>query len=388
MTNRQAMIDISRFHALAKKSGAPAGTCVRLALASEPSVSTSGRIASFIFSDNSVDSYGDTIDARGWDLKAFAVNPVALFGHDPSRPENIIGKAVNVRVEGNRLVGDIEFAEASVNPNAETVYQMVKGGYLNAVSVGFQPQEWAFAKDKSRPGGIDFAKQKLLEISVVAIPANENALVQARAAGIEIDRLALSPPIVRDRKVTKKGLCAVSALASLLAELGWLEESVEWEADYEGDGSEIPQRLTDAMNLLGQILVDMTIEEVAELLADDESDDGGPVELVALAAPTEAQKAFLRLAQLATKAKSPAPTIPAIIERAGKVLSSANETKLRDAHGVISGACEVIMSVIGSNTPEGPADTTSTAAADAQAMAARARKAKALKLQHALGDAA
>lgn len=288
-----AMIDIARFHALAARHAAPKGTCVRLALASEPVASASERVVSFVFSDNSVDSYGDTIDARGWDLRTFENNPIALYGHDPDDPENVIGKARNVRVQGTRLVGDIVFADASINPKAEMVFQMVKNGFLNAVSVGFEPIEWAQAKDKARPGGIDFTKQKLREISVVAIPANENALVQARAAGIDVDRLGLTAP--RQAKVTRRGLYSVATLASILAELGWLEESVEWEAEYEGDGSEIPARLTEALRNLGQILVDMTVEEVGELLAVEGNAE--PMDVIELAAPTEGQKTVLTLAK-------------------------------------------------------------------------------------------
>jgi HK97 family phage prohead protease len=303
------MISIARFHALAATpASAPRGTCVRLALASEPSVTAAERVASFVFSDNSVDSYGDTIDARGWDLSSFENNPIALYGHDPSQPENVIGKARNVRVQGARLIGDIVFAEAAVNPKAELVYQMVVGGFLNAVSVGFEPVEWNLSKDKARPGGIDFTKQKLREISIVAIPANENALVMAKDAGIDVDRLGLSAPTVtRDLKVTKKGLYSVSSLASLLSELGWLQDTVAWEAEYEGDGSEIPARLLEAMQNLGHILVDMTIEEVAELLGIEGDVEMIPVDATVLSAPTEAQKALFALARAAHLAKAPAP---------------------------------------------------------------------------------
>lgn len=337
--SRTAMINISRFHALADAGTPPKGTCIRLALNSEPTASSveSERIASFVFSDGSVDSYGDTIDARGWDLKAFESNPIALFGHDPSKPENVIGKAKNVRVQGNRLLGDIEFAEASVNPVAETVYQMVKNGYLNAVSVGFQPVEWAHAKDKSRPGGIDFTKQKLLEISVVAIPANENALIQAKEAGLDVDRLGLAAPVVVcDFKVTKKGLYSVSSLASLLAELGWLQDSVEWEAEYEGDGSAVPGMLLDALKFLGAALVAMTQEEVAELLGVE-----GDVEMMPdmeMSAPTTAQKAVFALARAALIAKTtedpeaPAPELSDLAPLADE--TEAKALRLRRARAL------------------------------------------------------
>ena len=164
---------------------------VRFVEASAPVATSDSRTFSFVFSDESVDRYGDVIHARGWDLKNFNANPIALFGHDASTVENVVGRARNVRVSGSQLVGDIEFMGADVNPAAEVVYQMVKGGFLKTVSVGFAPIEWEPTKDKSRPGGIDFKRQELLEISVVPIPANPNALHQAKAAGIEVERLAL-----------------------------------------------------------------------------------------------------------------------------------------------------------------------------------------------------
>jgi HK97 family phage prohead protease len=374
MTKRQAAISIARFHDLAAgKTKPPASSVIRLALVSEPTTASIGRTASFVFSDTSVDSYGDTIDVRGWDLRAFESNPVVLFGHDPSKPENVIGKATNVRTEGNRLVGDIEFAEAAVNPAAETIYQMVKGGYLNAVSVGFQPQEWRKSNDKNRPGGIDFLRQKLLEVSIVAIPANENALVQAKAAGLDVDRLDLA--IARDAsKITKKGLYSVANLAGLLFELGWLQDIVAWEADYEGDGSEIPARLVEALKVLGQILVDMTAEEVAEMMADIGASDD-EVEIVELDAATPAQKALFVIAK----------ALRAPVERAGKAISSVNEKIIRDGLTSIGGACEAILGIV--DSPDD--DPIETASADNEmAKAIRARKARALKLQHTLADAA
>ena len=184
---KHTMIDMAEFLARVADGKRPQAA-VRLAVAGTPIMADDARVASFVFSDSSIDRYGDIIDARGWKLDAFAANPVALSGHDAGSPANVIGRARNVRIEGNKLVGDIEFADASVNPNAEIVYQLLKGGYLNTVSIGFQPIEWE-ATNKSWPGGIDFKKQELLEISVVPVPANPNALVQAKAAGIDINRL-------------------------------------------------------------------------------------------------------------------------------------------------------------------------------------------------------
>ncbi len=183
----RTMIDISEFRD-AVKNGERPSMAVRLATSGEPRVNADTRTITFVFSDETPDRCGDTIKARGWQLDEFAKNSVALFGHDSTSVENVIGRARNVRVTGSKLMGDIEFMEASVNPNADIVFRMVKGGFLNAVSVGFLPLEWK----PDKQGGISFEKQSLLEISVVPIPANPNALVQARAAGINVDRLNLS----------------------------------------------------------------------------------------------------------------------------------------------------------------------------------------------------
>ena len=370
MTKQSAAISIEDFHSRVAQGVRPrSAVSVQFRLAPMVDAETDTRAIPFVFSDDSIDSYNDRIDAKGWQFERSGAGTIALFGHDPSKIENIIGRAHNVRIEGNRLLGDIHFATKEENPSAEIVYQMVKGGYINSVSVGFEPLEWKQAKDPKRPGGLDFIRQRLREISVVGIPANENAIALARAAGIDVDRLELlagAEPVTRDApKVTKKGLYAVSALASLLAELGWLEESVEWEAEYEGDGSEIPARLTEAMNNLGQILVDMTIEEVSELLADDEADDG-LVDIVLMEGKTEAQKAMLTLARMATRAKRTTVTLGLssdlaasinakvadlraridAVTRAGRIISAANETKLRDALASMTAACDNIQSML------------------------------------------
>lgn len=382
--NRMKMISIDEFRAQVKSGKRRASTAVRFVGAQqEVQPSANERTVTFVFSDNSVDRYGDTIDARGWVLDNYKSNPVALFGHDSGSVENVIGRAHNVRIEGQRLIGDIEFMEASVNPTAEAVYQMVKGGFLKTVSVGFAPLEWTLTKDKTRPGGVDFKKQELLEISIVPIPANPNALQQAKAAGIDLSRLGLG----RDAPViSKKGLYQVSYLASLLSELSYLEDMVEWEAEYEGDGSDIPQRLTDAMKALGQILVDMTVEEVSELFADEDGEsiitDDGVVEMSGL---SPAQKAFLGLAKaLRPKQEKMSQTLTLNIElseatkevldrveRAGKVLSSSNETALRSAMDCLTQASSHVGGVLEAGAP---------ADEEKEARDRRAREAEALRL--------
>jgi HK97 family phage prohead protease len=176
------LLTVDEFRASAKDGARPEGTVVRLAVADPEAIADSRKIR-FVFSDGTVDRMGDSIDPEGWEIDSFLANPVALWSHDSYSPP--IGRASNVGPTGSKLVGDIEFMSADISPFADSIYRMVKAGFVKAVSVGFIPLEWTFAQDKDRPFGINFNKQELLEISVCPVPCNPNALQEAKAQGID-----------------------------------------------------------------------------------------------------------------------------------------------------------------------------------------------------------
>jgi HK97 family phage prohead protease len=183
------LVDQSDFHRLAT-NGQARGVAVRRTATVKPKAHADGsRKVRFCFSDGSVDRMGDTISPWGWDLSDFKRNPVALWSHDSTAPP--IGRASNIAVEGNRLMGDIEFADADTYAFADTVYRLTTAGFISAVSVGFLPVEYTFVEnDPDRGFGIDFKKQQLLEISVCPVPANPNALSEARSLGIDMRPVA------------------------------------------------------------------------------------------------------------------------------------------------------------------------------------------------------
>ena len=177
------LLTADEFRSAANDYDPALGTVMRLAVA-EPMVAAEGeRKLRFVFSDGTVDRSGDSIDPAGWQIKTFMENPVALWAHDSSSPP--IGRASNVGPLGLKLMGDIEFMPADISPFADSVYRMIKAGFVRAVSVGFIPLKYAFSNDKDRPYGIDFTKQELLEISVCPVPCNPNALHEAKSLGID-----------------------------------------------------------------------------------------------------------------------------------------------------------------------------------------------------------
>jgi len=145
---------------------------------------TSDRTITFVLSTPEVARDGHTLAASGWDTEAYMRNPVVLFAHDNSSTDTVIGRMDRIWTEGDRLMGQARFMEASLNPLAETVYQMVRQGFLSAVSVGFIPLDGKPAKGRGH-GAFDFTRQELLEVSVVPVGAHPAALVMGRAAGID-----------------------------------------------------------------------------------------------------------------------------------------------------------------------------------------------------------
>ena len=143
----------------------------------------------FTISTSTIDRMGDTIAVDGWKLDNYRKNPVVLWSHDPAQP---VGRARNLRIDGTSLKASVDFYPGS-NPEfgglAESLRQLYAGGWLRATSVGFRPLKWDVAPDPNRKSGIDFLEQELLEFSMVAIPANPEALISAKAAGVDISRL-------------------------------------------------------------------------------------------------------------------------------------------------------------------------------------------------------
>lgn len=147
------------------------------------------RTITFVASDSTRDAAGTVLNQEGWSLKRYEKNPIIPYQHeayggwDGSDPDNIIGKG-RAYVEDGRLMVDITFEPKEINEKAEKIYQKVLFGSLNAVSVGFLPigkGNWGKgeeAVDGSNPTYY-YAGQELLEISVVNIPSNPNAVRRA-----------------------------------------------------------------------------------------------------------------------------------------------------------------------------------------------------------------
>lgn len=134
-----------------------------------------------------------TIDAKGWKLDNYRSSPVVLWSHDYMGNRPPIGRAENVRVDGDKLRADIIFDQG--DPFAVDVERKYREGFLNAVSVGWDTLEFQ-PTDANQPwNGGKVLSAELLDISAVNVPGDPKALMerQKRAyadLGAELLRVA------------------------------------------------------------------------------------------------------------------------------------------------------------------------------------------------------
>jgi HK97 family phage prohead protease len=142
-----------------------------------------------------VDRDGDVVLPSGLDAKAFKKNPVVLFGHDNwSMP---IGKVTRLRNPRSGVEATIKLADRpeSHPPTEEwvpdTILELFDQGILNAFSIGFIVKDggWREATTRDvRQFGDNVRRVitnwELLELSVVPVPANQEALAMAVSKGI------------------------------------------------------------------------------------------------------------------------------------------------------------------------------------------------------------
>jgi HK97 family phage prohead protease len=142
----------------------------------------------FVASDATVDSYGDVIEVSGWDTSVYESNPVVLFGHDAT---NIVGRSSRVWRAGGKLMASIELARQGTSALVDTCRALVEQGILRAVSVGFSPTKppEPIINKSGEMTGFRYNGQRLLEISLVAIPANPSALAIAKSHGLSNDQM-------------------------------------------------------------------------------------------------------------------------------------------------------------------------------------------------------
>ena len=150
--------------------------------------STEGTGMEFILSDATPDRFGDIVEPLGWELDNFKKNPIALFGHDSSFP---IGQWESIKAGDKDLRARLRLAPKGTSDRIDEIRNLIDADILRATSVGFKPIESESLNPKDPWSGKRFTKHELVECSVVAVPANPNALSVAKSLGVSAGTLRM-----------------------------------------------------------------------------------------------------------------------------------------------------------------------------------------------------
>lgn len=206
-----------------------------------------GPVVSFIASTANPDRYGDVINQRGWDLGKYRKNPVILLNHNANSLP--IGRG-EVDVVDGQLIVDVEFDMD--DPQAKEIARKTKAGFMNAVSVGFNPLDATPRNmlEKSHPAhgqsGQYFDKAELLEISIVTIPANGEAVA---AKGYTMQNRSFKVSNLKhilDVEM-KDDVVIVTYARHEMEDMPEVEEAMRDDEDLEEDGYKDPEEEDRAM---------------------------------------------------------------------------------------------------------------------------------------------
>lgn len=177
---------------------------------------------------NVPDRVGDVIPSSAWDatgLTNYLKNPVILAYHDHSKP---VGRMEDYRVDERGF-----WIKARISPADEEIYNKVKDGIITAFSVSFRIVEAEY-----NPASELFIikKLELVEISVVSVPMQQDSLFSLEKSFDSIEEL----------KTFKMQFAATKSVDS---------------------AKELEQHSTGADSDLSKKEVEMTPEQIQELLA-------------------------------------------------------------------------------------------------------------------------
>jgi len=119
------------------------------------------------------DRQDDRVFPMGLNIANYRKNPVMIWAHDYHSPFAVIGKAVDVQVTETDFRVKPEWREpASESDPMHIIRALIDAGLVRTLSIGFNPTKW----EDNDFGGYDFLESEILEVSIVPVPANQEAL--------------------------------------------------------------------------------------------------------------------------------------------------------------------------------------------------------------------
>jgi HK97 family phage major capsid protein/HK97 family phage prohead protease len=287
------------------------------ALLTIKAVDTHQRTIAGIATTPEPDRMGDVVEPLGITYK----NPLPLLlYHDTKKPVGTV-TFKKPTADGLEFTASLPtLAEPGpLRDRIEEAWQSIKAGLLAGVSIGFRSLEEAFSKET---GGFRFLKTEILELSLVAIPANAGATIHTikaldlAAPGRHPSRDRDTLPIVRvdkgaphmEQKTINEQItnfensraathARMMALMTKAAEAG---ESLDQAETDEYDGLDTKLKATDAHLVRLHALEATNVAKATPIVAataDDASKQRGGLPIITVKANVPPATAFIRYCQ-------------------------------------------------------------------------------------------
>lgn len=262
-----------------------------------------------ILSTDDLDRHGEHVDIKGIKIPAGQVIKM-YYNHETTGQSLPIGKWLKVWKKDGKLygLGEVDLEDEF----AVKVYKKIKNGFIDSISIGFYPEEYDGESST-------WTKSTLVEASVVAEPANVNAVITSKDLGFSNEDFEKS----LEEKAKSEELVVVKTLRKG-AVTDILTEPKKWElmkpyydiifafedAYYNEDtpATEFSKLLNEAIGLLQQV------SNGTYDLTKSASDASGAAELTDLNAATETLKSEQGALEAAAKAANENPTTKTLIK--------------------------------------------------------------------------
>lgn len=154
----------------------------------------------FVVNSENVNEYKYRVLTGGIDTEQYLRNPVVLFYHERTngkdRGSEVIGRVIKLWVEDKKLLAEVEFDvddkfAAKIAGKVERGFIRMASMYADVLSSSSDPEDLL-------PGQVyeTVTKCKLIEISIVDIGGNDDALKLSKASGehLKLEKLILNKP--------------------------------------------------------------------------------------------------------------------------------------------------------------------------------------------------
>jgi HK97 family phage prohead protease len=136
---------------------------------------------------------GQDWDPAGIDLTAYRSNPIVLRQHNVEQP---VGIATAIGLVSGGIGIRIQFAPLGASAVADETRALVKSGVLGALSAGINPLEQEPIDGRNPRNGVRVTRAELLEVSLVAVPADPDARILQRSYQPRVRSLIRDIPAV------------------------------------------------------------------------------------------------------------------------------------------------------------------------------------------------